>query len=105
MVKILHLVEAELAAARIGIQLQRNFWQLALLTIKSLIRSQKQLSYTLGSAITLLNISIILSLNRFFSCSMALITPDSTTKIVLADSSKWEDWNERFIAKAILYKL
>jgi hypothetical protein len=36
---------------------------------------------------------------------MALITPDSTTKIILADSSKWEDWNECFIAKAILYKL
>jgi hypothetical protein len=36
---------------------------------------------------------------------MALITPDSTTKIILADSSKWEDWNEHFIAKAISYKL
>jgi len=36
---------------------------------------------------------------------MASITPDSTTKIILADSSKWEDWNERFIAKAISYKL
>jgi hypothetical protein len=36
---------------------------------------------------------------------MALITPDSTTKIILANFSKWEDWNERFIAKAISYKL
>ena len=36
---------------------------------------------------------------------MALITPDSATKIILADSSKWEDWNERFIAKVISYKL
>jgi hypothetical protein len=31
---------------------------------------------------------------------MASSTPESTTKVILIDSSKWESWNEVFITKA-----
>jgi hypothetical protein len=31
---------------------------------------------------------------------MASSTPESTMKVILTDSSKWESWNEVFITKA-----
>jgi len=31
---------------------------------------------------------------------MVSSTPESTTKVILTDSSKWESWNEVFITKA-----